>query len=269
MDYKLHLSNEVDIPFEDPEHYRTIIGKLIYLTTTRPDISFATQQLSQYMSNPSLTHYKAALRVLRYLKTAPASGLFFPSQGSFHLKAFTDSDWAACVETRRSTTGFCIYLGDSLISWKSKKQHTVSRSSCEAEYRALAFTACEIQWLQYLLQDFQVPSSTPASLYCDNQSVIHIAKNLTFHERTKYIELDCHFVMEKLQLGTLKLLHISSAHQLADLFTKPLSPAPFLSLLSKLGGWGGGGGFQRSSASSSSFCPRHRRNDAALSFYHH
>ncbi|CAL1359415.1 unnamed protein product [Linum trigynum] len=96
------------------------------------------------MSSPSSNHYKAVLRVLRYLKSAPATGLFLPSKGTFQIKAFTDSDWAACVETRRSTTGFCIYLGDSLISWKTKKQHTVSRSSCEAEYRALAYTGCEI-----------------------------------------------------------------------------------------------------------------------------
>ncbi|CAL1388176.1 unnamed protein product [Linum trigynum] len=235
MDYKLHLSSSVDTPYSDPEHYRTLIGKLIYLTTTRPDISFATQQLSQYMSTPTITHYKYALRIIRYLKTAPATGLFLPSTGSLQLKAFTDSDWAACVETRRSTTGYCVYLGDSLISWKSKKQLTVSRSSCEAEYRALAYTACEIQWLLFLLRDFKVDHPKPALLYCDNQSAIHIAQNPTFHERTKHIELDCHLVREKLQSGILKLLHVSSTHQLADLFTKPLSPAPFLQLFSKLG----------------------------------
>ncbi|CAL1403346.1 unnamed protein product [Linum trigynum] len=184
------------------------------------------------MSSPTETHYKAVLRVIRLLKSSPATGLFFPSKGNFQLKAFTYSDWAACVDTSRSTTGFYIYLGDSLISWKMKKQHTVSRSSCEAEYRALAYTSCEIQWLSYLLQDFKATSSHPATLYCDNQSAIYIAKNPTFNERTKHIELDCHFVREKLQSGLLKLLHISSSHQLADLFTKSLSPAPFLSLLS-------------------------------------
>ncbi|CAL1406747.1 unnamed protein product [Linum trigynum] len=134
MDYKLHLSSECATPFHDPELYRTLVGKLIYLTTTMPDISYATQQVSQFMSNPSTVHYKAVERILRYLKSAPTTGLFYPSKGSFHLKAYTDSDWAACVDTHRSVSGYCVYLGDSIISWKSKKQKTLSRSSCEAEY---------------------------------------------------------------------------------------------------------------------------------------
>ncbi|CAL1397374.1 unnamed protein product [Linum trigynum] len=235
MDYKTHLTSICEVPFDDPELYRTLVGKLIYLTTTRPDISFATQQVSQFMGSPSVQHFKAVQRILRYLKCAPASGLFFPSKGQFQLKAFSDSDWAACIDTRRSITGYCVYLGDSLISWKSKKQQTVSRSSCEAEYRALAFSACELQWILYLLHDFQVMHPQPAHLYCDNQSAIYIADNPTFHERTKHIELDCHLVRDKLQAKILKLFHVSSNHQLADLFTKPLSPAPFLQLLSKLG----------------------------------
>ncbi|CAL1361098.1 unnamed protein product [Linum trigynum] len=121
MDYKLHLSAEHSDPFPNPEAYRRLVGKLIYLTTTRLDISYATQQVSQYMSNLSNSHYKAVPRILRYLKSAPTSGLFFSSNSNLHLKAFSDSDWAACVDTRRSVTGYCVYLGDSLVSCKCKK----------------------------------------------------------------------------------------------------------------------------------------------------
>ncbi|CAL1368595.1 unnamed protein product [Linum trigynum] len=234
VDYKVHLSVEHNDPYHDPEEYRKLVGKLIYLITTRPDISYATQQVSQYMVNPNNDHFKAVVRILRYLKTAPSSGLFFSADSPLHLKAFIDSDWAACVDTRRSVTGYCVYLGDSLVSWKSKKQTTISRSSCEAEYRALAYTTCELQWLLYLLQDFQISNPQPATLYCDNQSAIYIAENPTFHERTKHIELDCHFVREKLLNRTIKVLHVSSSHQLTDLFTKALSPAPFSFMLSKL-----------------------------------
>ena len=119
-------------------------------------------------------------------------GLFFPSTSNQQLKAFSDVDWAGCVDTRSFDTAFCVYLANSLISQKSKKQNTVSRSSCEAEYHALAATTCELQWLTYLLHDFQVSISKPASIYCDNASAHHIARNSSFHERTKPIELDCH-----------------------------------------------------------------------------
>ncbi|CAL1383663.1 unnamed protein product [Linum trigynum] len=156
MDYKIHLSSQHSDPFQDPTLYRRLVGKLIYLTTTRPEISYTTQQVSQFMSNPSQDHYKAVLRILKYLKSTPSSGLFFSATSSLQLKAFSDSDWAACIDTRRSTTGYCVYLGDSLISWKSKKQTTISRSSYEAEYRALAHTSCEIQWILYLLQCYKL-----------------------------------------------------------------------------------------------------------------
>ena len=128
-------------------------------------------------------------------------------------------------------TSFSVYLGNSLISWKSKKQETISKSSCEAEYRAMTTVTCEIQWLTYLLQDFKVPFEQPSLLYCDNDSARYIAANPVFHERTKHIEIDCHVVREKLKKGLIHLLPISTTEQLADIYTKALSP--LLNMVSK------------------------------------
>ncbi|KAL5766457.1 hypothetical protein ACOSP7_017074 [Xanthoceras sorbifolium] len=150
------------------------------------------------------------------------------------IKAFSDADWGSCVDIRKSVTSFCIFIGDSLVSWKAKKQATISRSSAEVEYRELASTASEITWLQQLLRDFQVDVSSPALLFCDNQAAIHITSNPIYHERTKHIEIDCHFVLEKVASGVLKLLLIRSEHPLADIFTKPLPSHVLFPLLSKM-----------------------------------
>ncbi|XP_019460072.1 PREDICTED: uncharacterized protein LOC109359832 [Lupinus angustifolius] len=181
MIHGTHLFQDPFDPYSNPPAYRRLVGKFIYLTNTRPGLSFSVNQLAQFMENPTITHHDAALKVLRYIKGSPSLGLFYPSSSTLHLNAYSDSDWTSCPDTRRSTTGFCIFLGNSLISWKSKKQRIVSRSSCEAEYRALAITSCEITWLTFMLYDLQHLHITPASLYCDNQSVIHIATNPVFH----------------------------------------------------------------------------------------
>jgi hypothetical protein len=171
---------------------------------------------------------------LRYLKANPGYGLLFPRNSEIQILGYADADWAGCVDSRKSTSGYCFFMGSSLISWKAKKQQTVARSSSEAEYRALASAVCELQWLLYLLCDLGVKCSRPPVLYCDSQSAIHIASNPVFHERTKHLEIDCHLIREKLQKGVLKLLPISTNDQLADFLTKVLSYPKFGHFVNKL-----------------------------------
>lgn len=212
-----------------------MIGRLLYLTITRPDICFAVHKLCQYSSAPRVPHLKAAYKVLHYLKGSIGQGLFYPADDDFNIKAFCDADWSQCLDTRRSISGFCIFLGNSLISWKSKKQDVVSHSSAEAEYRAMAYTSKELMWLSRMVNDLHVtPPSVPV-LYCDSTAALHIAKNPVFHERTKHIERDCHSIREKLVRGQIKTLHVRTDNQLADPFTKALYPMVFHKFMSKMG----------------------------------
>lgn len=235
MEPDLVLTTTGGDALKDPTRYRRLVGKLIYLTITRPDITYAVNNLSQFMQEPTLHHLKAAHRLLQYLKEAPGQGLLFPTENQLNLIGYCDADWARCPITRRSVTGFCIFLGKSLVSWKSKKQVTVARSSAEAEYRSMAATTCELTWLRNLLNDLRVNHPEPARLFCDNQAALHIAANPVYHERTKHIELDCHTVRERIQRGEIETSHVQTGRQIADMFTKPLRAPTFHSHLGKLG----------------------------------
>ncbi|KAL0438756.1 UNVERIFIED_CONTAM: Retrovirus-related Pol polyprotein from transposon RE2 [Sesamum latifolium] len=229
------LSSDSGALLQTPDSYRRLVGHLLYLGFTRPDISHSIQQLSQYLNRPCASHWNAALHVVRYLKGCPSRGLFLPADNSLVLKGYCDADWASCPDSRRSLTGFCIFLGGALVSWKTKKQSTVSRSTAEAKYRSLAATVCELSWLSYLLADFGVPLTLPIDLFCDNKAAIHILANPVFHERTKHIEMDCHLVRDAYKEGFILPIHVRSSVQFADLFTKVLPLKLFAFFLSKLG----------------------------------
>jgi len=139
------------------------------------------------------------------------------------VSAFSDADWAGCVDDRRSTCGFAVFLGDNLVSWSARKQATVSRSSTEAEYKAIANATSEIMWIQTLLQELGVPSPRAARLWCDNLGAKYLSANHVFHARTKHIEVDYHFVRERVSRKLLEIEHIASGDQIADGFTKPLT----------------------------------------------
>jgi len=145
----------------DPTNYRKLVGKLNFLTHTRPDIAFSVQHLNQFMQSPRIPHYQAAIHVLRYLKSQPTLGVLLHRDPSLSLLAYCDADWATCSQTKKSVTGYVIFLGQSLIFWKSKKQHTVSLSSAEAEYRSMRRTVAELAWLSRLLHELIVDDLTP------------------------------------------------------------------------------------------------------------
>ncbi|XP_016165099.1 uncharacterized protein LOC107607689 [Arachis ipaensis] len=237
MDYTSasKLLRESGTTLEDRAPYRQLVGRLLYLTNTRPDLAYAMGRLSQFIDCPTDVHLQAAHRVLRYLKGCPSVGLFFLAANDLKLTGFSDADWAMCANSRKSITGHCFYIGKSLISWKSKKQNTVARSSSEAEYRALVLATCQAQWLSYIMNDFGMPLTEPITLFCDNRSAIHIATNPIFHERTKHIEVDCHTARNQHLSGLTHLMPVSSSNQLADFLTKALAPGPFSSNISKLG----------------------------------
>lgn len=218
----------------DPFLYRQLVGSLIYLTITRPDISYAVHIVSKFMQSPRHLHLAAVRRIIRYLIGSSTRGLFFSTQSGIHLTAYSDADWAGCPDTRKSTTGWCIFLGDALISWKCKKQDCVSKSSTEAEYRAMSAACSEIVWLRGLLSELGFPQTTPTPLHGDNTSAIQIAANPVYHERTKHIEVDCHYIREAFTHGVITLPHLTTDLQIADVFTKALKRQRHKFLSSKL-----------------------------------
>nr|XP_043639363.1 uncharacterized mitochondrial protein AtMg00810-like [Erigeron canadensis] len=167
---------------KDQSTYRSLIGKLNFLTHTRPNLSFTVQTLSQFMQNPQQIHLDGVHHLLRYLKGTSGQGILLNGSTNMSLHVYSDSDWAACPISHRSVTGYVILFGGSPISWKSKKQYTISRSSPEAEYRAMANAAAELTWLVRILKELGVTNLKPVTLHCDNQSALHIAKNPVFHD---------------------------------------------------------------------------------------
>jgi hypothetical protein len=214
-----------DSLFPDATRFRQLVGALQYLTFTRPDICFAVNRVCQFMHAPTESHWAAVKRILRYLRGTASHGLHITRSSSFALHGFTDADWAGSIEDRKSTGGYLVFFGQTPISWKSGKQRTVARSSTEAEYKALADGTAEVIWLQYLLTDLQIPTTYAPIIWCDNLGATYLAANPVFHARTKHIEIDYHFVRDRVAKKEIQIRFISSKDQLADVFTKPL-PAP-------------------------------------------
>ncbi|KAK9068004.1 hypothetical protein SSX86_012115 [Deinandra increscens subsp. villosa] len=219
---------------DNPTLYRSLAGALQYLTFTRPDITYAVQQVCMHMHSPRVSHWHALKRIIRYLQGTISFGLTLDRSSSSALRAYTDADWAGCPDTRRSTSGYCVYYGSNLVAWSSKRQSTISRSSAEAEYRGVANVVAELCWLRNLLLELHRPLSHASLVYCDNISAIYLSGNPVQHQRTKHIELDIHFVREQVHRGLVRVLHVPSRFQIADIFTKGLPRVLFEDFRSSL-----------------------------------
>jgi hypothetical protein len=207
---------------DDNTQYRSIVGALQYLTLTRPDLAFSVNKVCQYLHAPTTEHWTAVKRILRYVKDTLHVGITFTRSRSMLLSAFSDADWAGSLDDRRSTGGFAIFVGSNLVSWSARKQATVSRSSTEAEYKALANATTELIWVEALLRELGVKLKEKPCLWCDNLGATYLSVNPVFHARTKHIEIDFHFVRERVADNLLNIKFISSKDQVADGFTKAL-----------------------------------------------
>ena len=211
-----------------------MIGSLLYLTASRPDISFSVGLCARFQASPRESHVGAVKRIFRYLKDTPTLGLWYPKTLSFDLYSFSDADFGGCKIDRKSTTGTCQFLGGCLISWFSKKQNSVAQSTTEAEYVAAGSCCAQVLWMKQQLEDYGlIVCKIP--IKCDNTSAINLSKNPIHHSRTKHIEIRHHFIREHVLKGDVALEYVNTKEQLADIFTKPLDREQFSKIRGELG----------------------------------
>lgn len=231
----VHLGAEEQSPSVETRKYQRLVGMLIYLCNTKPEILYAVGVLSRFMHNPKVPHMEAAYQVLRYIKGALDFGIFYGKDHDTSLVGYTDADWANCKVDRKSITGWIFKSAGGPISWSSKKQHTVAVSSTDAEAKALTKGIREAIWLRTLSAKIQGLSPTSIPLFCDNQSTLKAAKNPVYHEQLKHIELWLHFIRENVVTGTVETLYIQTRDQVADILTKPLGKQRFWKLRDEMG----------------------------------
>lgn len=235
MDQNHRLSKAQGDLLPDPERFRRLVGRLIYLLASRPDLAYSVHILSQFMQKPREEHWFAALKVVRYLKGTIGQGVLFRADTTFTVTGWCDADWGACSLSRRSLTGWIIQLGSSPITWKTKKQDAVALSSTEAEFRAMKAITKELIWIKELLLELGFDHKAPMLICCDNKSALHISANPVLHEQTKHMGIICAFVRDKIVKGVIRTTYVSTTDQLADIFTKALGRREFDDFLLKLG----------------------------------
>ncbi|GJV73787.1 hypothetical protein Tco_1493782 [Tanacetum coccineum] len=218
----------------DPTRFRGMVGSLMYLSASRPDIVFAVCMCARYQAKPTEMHLTAIKRIFRYLKGTIHMGLWYPKDSGFELKAFADADYAGCHDTRRSTSGSAQFLGHRLVSWSSKKQKSTAISTTEAEYIALQDVCAQILWMRSQLRDYGF-AFNKIPMYCDNQSAIALCCNSVQHSRSKHIDIRHHFIKEQVERKVVELYFVETKYQLADIFTKALPRERFATLLPLLG----------------------------------
>ncbi|GJU60275.1 retrovirus-related pol polyprotein from transposon TNT 1-94 [Tanacetum coccineum] len=227
---------DVDLSGEpvDQSDYRSKIGSLMYLTSSRPDLVQAVCYCARYQARPTQKHLKEVKRIFKYLKGTINMGLWYPKDSGFELTAFSDADHAGCLDTRKSTSGGIQFLGDKLVSWMSKKQNCTAMSSAEAEYVALSASCAQVMWMRTQLQDYGF-NYNKIPLYCDSQSAIAITCNPVQHSKTKHIHTRYHFIKEQVENGIIELYFVRTEYQLADMFMKALPEDRFKYLVRRIG----------------------------------
>jgi hypothetical protein len=228
-----HLDLNEEGKSVDQKLYRSMIGSLLYLCASRPDIMLSVCMCACFQANPKDCHLVAVKRILRYLVHTQNLGLWYPKGSLFDLLGYSDSDYAGCKVDRKSTTGTCQFLRRSLVSWSSKKQNCVALSTAEAEYIAAGACCAQLLWMKQTLRDFGCEFNK-IPLLCDNESAIKLANNPVQHSRTKHIDIRHHFLRDHEAKGDIELFHVSTENQLADIFTKPLDETRFCFLRSEL-----------------------------------
>jgi hypothetical protein len=224
--YKNMSKDELDEIKKLP--YRSLVGCLLYLSIgTRPDITYSVQQLSQYLDCYSYAHWNAAIRVVRYLSGTRQLKLYLGGTNQISLLGFTDSDWANCLDTRRSVGGHAYTLGSGVVSWQARKQKTVAASSCEAEYTAAFEASKEGIWLRTLLNSINYTTTGPTTICCDNNAAINLSEDPSLHDRVKHIDIKHHFLRERVQSNEISLSYINTNDNIADIFTKALDTKKF------------------------------------------
>eukprot|EP00253_Pinus_taeda_P019270 PITA_19270 len=223
----LKLTKEDSSKDFDPKLYKRIVGSLMYLTATRPDIMHAVSLISRFMERPKDTHWQAAKRILRYVNGMKGFGILYSSSESFMLTGYTDRDWAGSVDDRKSTSGYVFHMGSGAISWASKKHPVVALSTTEAEYVAATAATCQAVWLRRVIRDLCHEQEKGTTIYCDNSSAIALSKNSVFHKITKHIDTKFHFIRELVNNGEIVLQHCRTEDQLADTLTKPTKKKSF------------------------------------------
>jgi hypothetical protein len=207
----------------------------LYITTSHPDIMHAVGMVGRYQAAPKQSHLQAVKRIFRYLKETMTYGLWYPRNQNLQLTAYSDADWANCVDERKSTSGGAFFLGDSLVAWLSKKKGSISLSTTEAEYIVAATCCTQVLWMIQTLADLEVKYTAPIPIHCDNTSAISVSKNPVFHSKTKHIPIKYHFLREQVTNQIVQVNYIPTTEQIADIFTKPLAKTPFEYLRQKLG----------------------------------
>jgi hypothetical protein len=200
-------------PLPNSTRYRHLVGSLIYLAVTRPDISYPVNILSQFVSAPTTVYYSHLLRVLRYLRGTITRRLFFPRSSSLQLQCYSDTTWTSDPTDRRSLSAYCVFFGGSLIAWKTKKQTVIFRSSVEAELRAMALLTAEVTWLRWLLADFGVSVTTPIPVFSDSTGAISIARDPVKHELNKHIGVDAFYTCAQVHAQVIALQYMPSELQ--------------------------------------------------------